>query len=421
MFTTENTVNEVVLKTVAFRHAAGFDDARACLRQITKPHANKSATWSSAEAAQTPNGRSSALLHTTPSFTFHAPSRGVTMENFSSYAAANVSSGVAGKTARNAHRAARSALRDALQRHEAALRAWADEPLQQTVGPQPLPFPRPSSRSATNAAASCFSKTQNAPNIRKSPNASAHAAVAAAVTIDTGGTPAAAASLSRVTLSVVQPYCRVLAKDSIAGIGLPRHRAEQNTAATGAKTTAATQPSHPEVQGGVSQGMADTGIGEKSAEVVAAEHTTENARCVASHETSFEAGGDAALQASASDTPQELHNKAEARSVAQGAPLDPYQLPLRMRYNAATSRSVRHDKGEEADERHTFLREQAARYAQWLNRQAAVLHQVAPDMWGRALPLYAALDCTPQVMDGGLPRYASAVRHFQHDSGVVYV
>jgi hypothetical protein len=176
--------------------------------------------------------------------------------------------------------------------------------------------------------------------------------------------------------------------------------------------------------------------------------TTDTGTRISSHEASSVDGGYVASRSSLSDTARASPDEAVTRlkpSTAAGAaatvgtPLAPYQLPLRMRWDVSmppltTTTTVGstgagtvgrspegRDSGKEEDGRQTFLREQAARYAHWRHRQLQILHQLAPDMWGRALPPYAALDRTPQVMDGGLHYCASTVRQLQCDSGVVYV
>ncbi|KPI87179.1 hypothetical protein ABL78_3741 [Leptomonas seymouri] len=446
MFTTQSTLDEVVLKTVAFRQAAGSDTSCTYLQQYPALPTNSSPRWASshpqlsAEATHSHGDRSDTQLHANPSFTFNVPSRSTTPQYFrsSSHAAAvHLSSEETekGRQRQPDDHGAYSALREALERHEGALRAWADEPMQHVPPMQPSLLPRPMPSANLPASTPLFSETPSSKGDRSLRN------TALSISALSGVSGAAAAvSSCRMALPVAELYCRVLAKDSIAGIGLPQRCAARGAATTTTGSTGATPLPQPDSRRRACQELFDAAAVEKGAGAVSTEHAAEKAPNLSSHEASTMEANCTAFQSSVSDTLLEPHPKEGRRlgerpmaatgASAHGAPLSPYQLPLRMRRDtAATLTNTSPGQVAEAvkrghtaeDTRRTFLREQAQRYAQWRRRQVAVLHRLAPDMWSHALPPYAALDRTPQVMDSGLRYCASTVRQFQSDSGVVYV
>lgn len=258
--------------------------------------------------------------------------------------------------------AARIALRDALQRHEDALRVWADEPVL-SVPPALLGAMTGVQTAAARSSPAAPHRTQ---------------ASRGKVVVE------AARPRPGTLAGLTQPHCRVLASGSPAAIGLPPGLRSGAQASHERQSDPATQQPQPQPQ-------------------------------------------------QAPHTPLASHTSPAPSSHSAGAPLTPYQLPLRLRPSApppplsspsATQAAQSPPPGEVTwtdPAHHAFVAAQAARYAQWRSRQAAVLHELAPDMWGRALPHYAVLDLNTRVMDAGLRAHASRVRRSQYDNGVVFV
>lgn len=452
MFTTQNTVDEVVLKSVAFQHSVGLDPSRVLLqRPPSAVWAGQTTPTSLENEVNTPSVRRQVpqrkdAAGEAPVFTFTVPLRGTTAQNSLSFTRLPTDALREEAPRRRRHQqllqdvpfAARSALREALERHEDALRAWADEPMLQLPPTRlnALPRPAPTTLSQVNTTAA-----QLPSRVRRSVyDTQAYPASASSGVAQNVSAAACAVKPSRLTWSVTQPYCRVLAKDSMAGIGLPpRRRSSEGED----KNTDVVRPSRTEA------------VAHHAVPAISAEGSDASVKKRAVHVSSRASSRVedvyAASPSSLSDVESEVHytrrehegdGPAVAAAATQGAPLYPYQLPLRMRPDAEVAPLAARDDGGcpqpglhasgitspqergggagEDAERHTFLREQAARYAQWRSRQAAVLRQLAPDMWGRVLLPYAALDSTPPVMDSSLRNIASMARQFQHDTGVVY-
>ncbi|CAJ1019016.1 hypothetical protein IOCL1545_000185700 [Leishmania shawi] len=396
MFTTQDPQDMVVLKTVAFRNAT----------QRVRPHISDSAARTVSQATprqytheemgdirSAGNGRDTLMVAPTarsvPCFTFKLPIR--------RDAGPHTGPGDGGGASALHSQMARTALEEALKQHEDALRSWADDPAQHL---------------SPGMAAEMGARLE--PTALRSfpvqPRQGLERAYTGAVRMHFQ--PSADDPPPRVA-ALAHPYCRVLAQGSMAGIGAPPKVSPRRTAAE-ATTSGAVMEAHYDAKRREAPGAPLEESGED--------------RCVAF----------ASLR---SFTPQPQHNRRKSTPFAHsaaltsgtaglplhGMPLLPYQLPLRLRPSVPTP-AVQHASAVTSfpllpadTTRRAFLDEQAKRYAQWRNRQSAVLHQLAPDMWGRALPHYAALDQQPRVMDSGLRNHASHVRHLQCDSGVVFV
>ncbi|KAG5485391.1 hypothetical protein LSCM4_06028 [Leishmania orientalis] len=391
MFTTEDPQDIIVLKTAAFRHAtrrirhamlASAADAASPPRATPCQDRKEEIRG----AHNTGSGREPFMGLTTrsvPCFTFKLPIR--------SAAGSDAGTGGGGITAPHAL-AARAALQEALQKHEDVLRAWADEPVQHISSGtlEAIAFHSKPAALLSSAAQPRHGLAEQQQQMRTE-------------AVHMGCQPSADNAVAHVA-ALAQPYCRVFAQGSMARIGVPPEVVPKRTAAQAA------------TPGIMIAARPDATRGEASSTPL------ESSRGNRSVTSTF----------SSSCAPQPLHSPERfvplshsaglppwtANDSRSSTPLSPYQLPLRMRpAPVATSRS-----SPPADfHRRAFLDEQAQRYSQWRNRQAAVLHKLAPDMWGRALPHYAALDRQPRVMDSGLNTHASHVRRSRYDNGVVFV
>ncbi|KAG5510137.1 hypothetical protein JKF63_07033 [Porcisia hertigi] len=405
MFTTEDPQELVVLKTVAFQHAT-----QSLCSRVSAPEAHT--TWPPCAASQSRprqdgRGQMREALHinrsgkpsipsttarSAPRFTFKLPV---------SPAAGRPSAITADDgccTVSPHSHAARVALEESLWHHEEALRSWANEPAQHVP---------PGMRDAIGVG------VESDVPLSFVDQAGQETLQWHTTRLRLHGQPSADMLSPRVA-ALTQPHCRVLAQGSVAGIGLPAAVISKRTATAGA-----TVPSKMASPQNAGHGEAPEGL-------------LENSRSEHGYVASTSLSSPAPQPRRDSERSVHLRHTA---ALALGAPdvlfqdmqPSPYQLPLRMRLSApapalppastaATSPSPAADAT-----RRTFLDEQAKRYAEWRNRQAAVLHQLAPDMWGRALPHCAALDRQPHVMDCGLRTHTSYVRRSQYDSGVVIV
>lgn len=363
MYTQQNGVAELVLKAVVFQDATGAETLRRLRHTPVKNNATAQKTTTRSRGfydeekaklrTYAPDTETNGVSASTAiPFTFHVPPE-----------KAPITTATAA-THRSQQQQQQSRLREALRRHEDALRAWADAPLQDLPSP-----PRPHELPPT--AATSIGETDTLP----------------------AGLP------SRVTLAVVRPYCRVLAKNSLAGIGVPQHNPVKPIDAS---VAAAAPPTVRGFGNAVSQPP--------------------------SLESSVQDGGYAASQSSLSDCAVSTTSiTGDAQHTTLAAPLLPYQLPLRMRCDASPSSQgnapsdTAHHRDHLSGGPATFQRAQEQRYAAWRQHQMRFLHGLSPDMFGRTQPSFAVADVTPQVMDGGLRNGASVVRRSRLDRGVVYV
>lgn len=403
MFTTQDPQDIVVLRMAAFRHAtrrAGHRMPAPEASTASPPRAASQVTLrpdnheAMRGAHNTDSGReplmATATAPSVPCFTFKLPIRPAARPDTSTGA------GGGGISAPRSQ-VARAALEEALQKHEAALRSWADEPAQHIS---------PSTMEAIGVhlgpAAVLSSATQPRQGLER---------------LYTGGVrmhfqPSADDSASHVA-ALAQPYCRVLAQGSMAGTGVPMQVVETRTSAEAAISGAAMEAHHDAKCGGAPGALSERSRDDGHA--ASASSSSSAPQPKRDHRIFVPLARRAALASGATCAPR------------HGMPLVPYQLPLRMRpsapapalRNASAATSSSSPPAETT--RRAFLDEQARRYAQWRSRQAAVLHQLAPDMWDRALPHYAALDRQPRAMDSGLRNHASYVRRSQYDSGFVFV
>ncbi|AYU76857.1 hypothetical protein CGC21_0815 [Leishmania donovani] len=403
MFTTQDPQDIVVLKTAAFRHAtrrarhrmlASEASTASPLRAVSQVTLCPNSHEAMRGAHNTDSGRESLIATTTarsvPCFTFKLPIRPAARPD------ASTGAGGGGISAPRSQ-VARAALEEALQKHEAALRSWADEPAQHIS---------PSTMEAIGVhlgpAAVLSSATQPPQGLEK-----LHTGV-----VRMHFQPSAGDSASRVA-ALAQPYCRVLAQGSMAGTGVPTQVVPTRTSAEVAISGAAMEAHHDAKCGGAPEALSERSRDDGYAASASSSSCAPQAQ--RDHQIFVPLARRAALTSGAACTSR------------HGMPLVPYQLPLRMRPSVPgpalpnAPAATRSPSPPAETTRRAFLDEQAKRYAQWRSRQAAVLHQLAPDMWDRALPHYAALDRQPRAMDSGLRNHASHVRRSQYDSGVVFV
>ncbi|KAK7193972.1 hypothetical protein NESM_000309100 [Novymonas esmeraldas] len=384
MFTSHDAVDMVVLKTVALQEAT-HQRERLCAAGVaatTSPAAPRVHSGHSIASSTVAEGGGrgahpsppttaavTTITRSAPSFTFQLPR------------APAPAGGGSGGTAAPHSPAARTALEAALRRHEDALRAWADEPAKQS-----------SSRGAAELLSSTSAAQQAGPPRHTPPPPPSRTGAPA-------GRTTTRASTAAVVSALLQPHCTVLAQGSMAGIGVPFKRGAAHSPPRAGTAGASATP------------------------------TTSTAEAVGSPASSTSTPAEPCREEATTEPPS------VGATSRHGAPLLPYQLPLRLRCSAAAALPLTSLRSPVSDvssalpmsappaaaatARSAFLNAQAQRYAQWRNRQAAVLHALAPDMWGRALPPYAALDGHPCVMDGGLRTHASRVRRARQDSGVI--
>lgn len=403
MFTTQDPQDIVVLKTAAFRHATRRARHRMSAskaytasppRAVSQVTLHPDSHEAMSGAHNTNSGREALIATDTarsvPCFTFKLPIQPTAGPD------AGTGAGAGGISAPRSQ-VARAALEEALQEHEAALRSWADEPAQHIS---------PSTMEAIGVYLGPAALLSSATKPRQ-----------ALEQLHTGAVrmhfqPSADDSTSRVA-ALAQPYCRVLAQGSMAGTGVPTRVTLTRTSAEAAISGAAMEVHQDAKCGGEPEALyersRDDGCAASASSLSSASQPQRN------REIFVPLARSAALISGAAGTPR------------HGMPLLPYQLPLRMRPSVPApglrnaSAATRSPSPPAETTRRAFLDEQAKRYAQWRSSQAAVLHQLAPDMWDRALPHYAALDRQPGAMDSGLRNHASHVRRSQYDSGVVFV
>lgn len=323
MYTTRDPPDILVLKTAVFNTAATRADPKRCI-----PHRlNKAKPTKSDEPLSSPPAAA------TPSFSFSIPT----------------TASLQGEAPVTAH----LALQQALQRHETALRKWADLPLEDqqqhdddddVARGEGSSFPSALHHHRDRRCRSSGGKSDADPRCR-----------------------ASSSRASGLLAALTQPYSRVLANASIGAIGMPQYPRIRKSGHGAAPI--------PEA---VSKNSADTAAGPSLYQVPL--------RLVA-------------------PSPQPPHEQQKCtREEVTGAATTTASP-------AAVSRMARLN----------FAVRQQERYASFNNRYSARLHRLAPDMWGRALPSYAALDRHPRVMDFTTHNFSSVVQREVHDNGVVLV